>query len=56
MIGKIKEIEIAEVQRYKTNYIITDEEDRGEDNVLQSDFEAFNLKFSPRTKRRIKRN
>lgn len=55
MVGKIKEMESAEHQKYMENYIILEEGER-EDNILQSDFEAFNLKFSPRTKRRIKRN
>jgi hypothetical protein len=55
MVGKVKEMELLELQKYKENFIV-DDETRNTDTNLSSDFEAFNLKFSPRTKRRIKRN
>lgn len=56
MVDKIKEMEAKQKNKYEK---VTDSEQgkKAQNNTnLSSDFEAFNIKFSPRTKRRIQRN
>lgn len=55
MVGKIKEIEKQTMVKFKENFVLVDES-KNRDDDIQGDSDAFNLKFSPRTKRRIKRN
>lgn len=43
------------MQKFKENFVLVDESKNTDDDI-QGDSDAFNLKFSPRTKRRIKRN
>lgn len=59
MVGKVKEIEASQQEKYKENFVNLDRKSTAYDddlNNLSSDFEAFNLKLSPRTRVRIKRN
>jgi hypothetical protein len=55
MVGKLKEIEKLTLQKFKENFVLVDETKNTDDDI-QGDSDAFNIKFSPRTKRRIKRN
>lgn len=54
MVDKIGDMENHKLDRMRKNYVKLEKKSKGD--WLQSDFEVFKIKVSPRTKRRIKRN